>query len=70
MQDHETCTISQPPPAPPLTATEVACYLGVSVDVVRNLIRKKKLRAGKLGGQWRIQFSDLADYLTTTFERF
>jgi excisionase family DNA binding protein len=55
--------------APPLTVHEVANLLGVSDDVVRDLLRKRKLRGGKPGGQWRIKRDDLAEYMMTIFER-
>ncbi len=54
---------------PPLTVAEVASYLGVSGDVVRDLIRKGELRAAKVGGQWRVDPADLAAYLSSAFER-
>lgn len=70
-----------PPPSPqqthidsfettyPLTVAEVASFLGVGDDVVRDLIRKKKLRAGKVGGRYRILRSDLSEYLMSTFNK-
>lgn len=57
------------PPLPPLNVAEVANLLGVSEDVVRERIRKKQLRAGKIGGQWRIRREDLAEYMIAIFER-
>lgn len=53
----------------PLTVAEVASFLGVGDDVVRDLIRKKKLRAGKVGGRYRILHSDLSEYLISIFEK-
>jgi len=50
-------------PPPPLTVKEVANYLGVSEDVVRGLIKNKKLKAIKVGGQWRIFRESLAEYV-------
>jgi excisionase family DNA binding protein len=60
---------SQSPQPPPLTVADVANHLGVSADVTRDLLRKKKLRGGKIGGQWRIRPEDLAEYVMATFER-
>lgn len=57
------------PPAPPLSVSEVANRLGVSDDVVRDLLRKKQLRGGKLGGQWRVRREDLAEYMMAIFEK-
>ena len=54
---------------PPLTVREVANYLGVSDDVVRSLIAKKKLKAIKIGGQWRIFPADLAEYVISRLEK-
>jgi excisionase family DNA binding protein len=56
-------------PTPPLTVREVANLFGVSDDVVRDRIRKKQLRAGKVGGQWRIRREDFAEYMMATFEK-
>ena len=56
-------------PSPPLTVREVAHYLGVSPDVMRLLINKKKIRAKKIGGQWRIFREDLAEYLMSKMEK-
>jgi excisionase family DNA binding protein len=56
-------------PAPPLTVAEVANLLGVSDDVVRDRIRKNQLRAGKIGGQWRVRREDLTEYIMTVFEK-
>lgn len=53
----------------PLTVAEVASFLGVSDDVVRDLIRKKNLRAGKVGGRYRILRTELSEYLMSTFNR-
>ena len=56
-------------PPPPLTVHEVADYLGTSADVVRSLIRKRKLKAIKVEGQWRVFRADLAEYIMTKMER-
>jgi excisionase family DNA binding protein len=55
-------------PSLPLTVMDVANHLGVSIDVVRDLLRKEKIRGGKVGGRWRIMSDDLAEYVVTTFE--
>jgi excisionase family DNA binding protein len=52
-----------------LSVSEVANRLGVSDDVVRDLLRKKQLRGGKLGGQWRVRREDLAEYMMAIFEK-
>lgn len=54
---------------PPLSVAEVAHALGVSPDVVRATIRKGRLRAGKVGGHWRIRRRDLTEYMMALFER-
>jgi excisionase family DNA binding protein len=41
-------------PPPPLTPSEVAAYLGVSIAVVYRLIRAGRLIATRVGGQYRI----------------
>ena len=41
----------------------VAAYLGISVPTVYRLIRAKRLKAAKVGGQWRITKSALREYL-------
>jgi excisionase family DNA binding protein len=47
---------------------EVANYLGVGEDVVRWLISKKKLKAKKVGGRWRVFREDLIKYLMSKLE--
>lgn len=54
---------------PPLSVAEVAIYLSVGEDVVRDRIREKKLRAAKIGGRYRIRPADIAEYLMTQFEK-
>jgi excisionase family DNA binding protein len=56
-------------PTAPLTVREVANLLGVSDDIVRDRIRKKQLRAGKIGEQWRIRREDLAEYMMAAFDK-
>jgi excisionase family DNA binding protein len=36
------------------TVAEVARYFGKSVPTVYRLVQRKKLRASKIGGEWRI----------------
>ena len=45
------------------TVIEVAQYLGKSVPTVYRLVRRKKLRASKIGGEWRISDSALRESL-------
>jgi excisionase family DNA binding protein len=56
-------------PLTPLNVSEVANLLGVSEDIVRDRIRKKQIRAGKIGGQWRVRREDLAEYMMAVFEK-
>ncbi len=37
------------------TLEEAAKYLKLSEDTIRRLIKQKKLKAHKVGGQWRIK---------------
>jgi excisionase family DNA binding protein len=46
-----------------LTPREVAGYLGVSVLKVYRLIHAGKLRASKVGGEWRISHEAVRDLL-------
>jgi excisionase family DNA binding protein len=55
--------------SPLLSVVEVANLLGVSQDIVRARIRNKQLRAGKIGGQWRVRHEDLAEYMMTIFAK-
>lgn len=41
------------------TLDDVAIYLGVSVRTVRVWVREKRLRANRIGGQYRVAHSDL-----------
>jgi excisionase family DNA binding protein len=68
MRDH-LAQVSQGSQPAPLIVADVANHLGVSPDIVRDLLRKKKLRGGKVGGLWRIMPEDLADYVMATFGR-
>ena len=54
---------------PPLTVGEVARFLGVGEDVVRDRIRNGELRAVKIGGRWRIWSADIAEYLISALEK-
>ena len=54
---------------PPLTVGEVARFLGVGEDVVRDRIRNGELRAVKIGGRWRIWSADITEYLISAFEK-
>ena len=46
-----------------VSAQELADRLGVSIFTVRRLIRKGRLRAEKVEGEYRIDHSDLAAFL-------
>jgi excisionase family DNA binding protein len=52
-----------PLPPPPMSPRAVADYLGVSTAVVYRLIRSGRLRAVKLGGQFRIAQAALRQLL-------
>jgi excisionase family DNA binding protein len=45
------------------TVTEVASYFGKSVPTVYRLVRRNKLRASKIGGEWRISDKALREFL-------
>ena len=45
------------------SVSEVAEYLGKSAPTVYRLIRSSKLRASKVGGEWRISDQALRDLL-------
>ncbi len=49
--------------APPLTIREAADFIGVSVEVMRAIVRRKEVNGFKLAGQWRIQRHALNEYL-------
>lgn len=46
-----------------LSVAEVADELQVSIDTVRNWINQKKLKAAKLGRDWRIRREDLDRFI-------
>lgn len=48
----------------PLTLHEIAGFLAISDGVARYLLRTKKLRGFKAGGQWRAMPQDVAEYVT------
>jgi excisionase family DNA binding protein len=50
-------------PDPPLSLREVAHWLGYHPATVRRLIRSGKLKATKVGGQWRINRNSLLEYM-------
>jgi len=50
-------------PNPPLSVREVAAHLSITEDVVRYLLRTKKLIGFKAGGQWRIPSESLTEYI-------
>jgi len=55
--------MNRPLPAPPMSPTQVAEYLGVSVPVVYRLIRANQLEAIKVGAQWRVTREALLHFL-------
>ena len=59
--------INQLPP-PPMAPRDVAQYLHVSTAVVYRLIRSRRLRAIKVGGQYRITNAALRDLLEDEIE--
>jgi excisionase family DNA binding protein len=48
---------------PLLTLHEAAKLLNLPIHSVRNMIRSKKLRAFKVGGQWRIRRSEITKWV-------
>lgn len=54
-----------------LTLNEVAEVLNTSTAQVYALVRRDELKAMKLGGrgQWRVQASDLEDFITDAFDK-
>ena len=48
-----------------MTIREAADFIGVSVEVMRAIVRRKEVHGFKLGGQWRIQRHALNEYLIT-----
>ncbi len=54
-----------------LLLTDVAEILNTSVAQVYALVRRKELLAMKIGGrgQWRVQASDLEDYITRMYDQ-
>jgi excisionase family DNA binding protein len=55
--------VTEPALKPLRSVCEVAAYLGKSVPTVYRLIRSRKLRASKVGGEWRISDKALRDFL-------
>ena len=64
-------TGSQTPAQPDVSMStqQVADYLGVSEDVARSLFRSKRMRAFKVGGQWRVYAEDLMDYIMKQLQK-
>jgi excisionase family DNA binding protein len=46
-----------------MTVEEVATLLRLSVETVKRLLRQKQIPGYKIGGTWRIDRSDFAEYL-------
>jgi len=55
--------MSEPLPERLLTPREVAGYLGLSILKVYRLIHAGRLRASKVGGEWRISPEAVRDLL-------
>jgi len=53
----------------PMSARQVADYLGVSEDVARHLFRTKRVPAFKAGGQWRVRQEDLMNFVIEQLQR-
>lgn|GEM_PF-1569540 len=58
-------------PTPLLTLTDVAEQLNISAAQTYALVRSGELKALKIGGrgQWRVEPSELSDYLTRCYAR-
>lgn len=56
-------------PSVPMTTRQVADYLAVGEDVVRELFRSGRLRAFKAGGQWRTSPEDVSDYILKQLQK-
>ena len=55
--------MSEPLPDRVYTVIQVATFLDTSVPTVYRLVRNKRLRASKVGGEWRITGQALRDLL-------
>lgn len=58
-----------PLPPPSITVREAADYFGISEDVVRHLLRNRKIAGFKAGGQWRIPRESIAEFLINSMSR-
>ena len=58
-------------PEPLLTLTDVSEQLNISAAQTYALVRSGELKALKIGGrgQWRVEASELSDYLTRCYAR-
>ena len=62
--------MSEPVPiVSPLSVREAAAQLGVSEDVARDLLRKRKLAGFKAGGQWRVPPDAITEYIIAQLEK-
>ena len=52
-----------------MTLREVAKYLGLRVMTVYKLTREGRVRAAKIGGQWRFKRDVLDEWLETQMHR-
>jgi excisionase family DNA binding protein len=55
--------VSEPLPEHLYNVNQVARYLGKSVPTIYRLLRGKRLRASKVGGEWRISDRALREFL-------
>jgi excisionase family DNA binding protein len=53
----------EPLPQRLYTVIEIAEFLGKSVASIYRLVRSKRLRASKVGGEWRISDRALREFL-------
>ncbi len=52
-----------------MTLREVADFLNVGDDVARHLLRNKKIKGFKAGGQWRVLPEALTEYIIEQLSR-
>ncbi|MFM9938680.1 MAG: hypothetical protein ACKVP7_04190 [Hyphomicrobiaceae bacterium] len=55
--------------APPLTLRQIANTLNTSDDIARYLLRKRKIRGFKAGGQWRAYPDAVTEYVIEQLSR-
>jgi len=65
----ETPTKNEPEPLSLLTLKEAAELLRLSGRTVHRMLKRKELPAFKVGGQWRVRESHLAQWMQDLHER-